>query len=465
MFCLVQKHNLLTHAYRLIRQSGYLIGVAKTRIPLKSILLLIYSIFSLVIFPTATLASTNSQLVNNLVISEINPFGSIGTNGCKTNNAGANRCGFDKWIEIHNPGPNSVNLNGWSLQFLESEQKLNNLAFSSNILLPVNGYFLIGYKENQYQSVLNLANTTPGGVTGKIRNLSNRETGRIQVNLVNPQAQKVFTANLRLQDFPDLQASLTSNKRYSLEYTGQQWVVATNEFYPDNFGTPKNTVSLSNSDLDNQQVESLVTNDSAANEPLPNQNTANNWLTENVDATATETLTQPATQPNLQTQTSPAPEFVPDNSPITENNLSKVDSEALTNSDLEPALNTPKLVITKPQISAVASTSQSTQNVTNQLLNKEWLIYPDLNTLLIKQINILQPKVVVLQDKMMLFDQSPSQSSYQLIFADEQGLWDYFVNYRMILLLVLLLFLGLAAGQIEFSVLRESCGIAKWATV
>ncbi len=464
MFFLFRKHNSAICVDWFVKQSRHLIKVAKTPILLKLTLLLIYPILSPITFPTVTFANTNSQLVSNLIISEINPFGSIGVNSCKVNNSNTNRCSFDKWIEIYNPGPNSVNLNGWSLQFLESDQKINNLVFTSNILLPADSYFLISYKESQYQSVLNLANIKLGGITGKIRNLSNRETGRIQVSLLNPQAQKVFTVNLRLQDFPDLEESLKLNRRHSLEYTGQQWVVATNEFYPNNFGTPKNTVSLLNLDLDNQQVESLVTNTGIVNDSVPNHSTAENSATENANANVTETVLQPAVKPDLQTQTNLVTEPLPNNSLITENNLLPISDEMLTNPNPEPATHVSGIAATEQQTSTINSTNQSAQNLVKTPAFNQHLTYSDLSSLLIKQINILDTKTVIFQDKTVSESTRSTHSYSQLVFVDQTSLWEYFFSYRTILLLALVLFLGLALTQTKINQFTPD-PILKWSAI
>jgi len=456
MFYPVVTTNLVVCINWFIRSLYGLIKFVKT-----SILPLTCLFLSSTTFPVVVFANTNSQPVDSLVISEINPFGSIGPNGCKTNNSSANRCGFDKWIEIHNPGPNSINLNGWSLQFLESDQKINNLVFTSNILLPADSYFLIGYKENQYQSVLNLANINPGGITGKIRNLSNRETGRIQVNLLNPQGQKVFTVNLRLQDFPDLEDGLRLNKRYSLEYIGQQWVVANNEFYPNNFGTPKNTVNLPNPDLDNQKIESLVANTNTVNDPVPNHNTVENLVTENANATAIEAAVQPATQPSVQTQTNPETENLANIWLTTE---SEIASKTQTNPNLESATNVPEIASIRQQDLIVANNTQSAKNLSQSLFNSEWLTSSDLNNLLIKQINIFQPKTVILQEQTLVNSTQSTHSSSALFFTDQTSLWEYFFSYRTILLLALILFLGLALTQTKNEDFTSST-IFKWATV
>ena len=462
MFYPVLTPNLVICVNWFIKKFYHLPKITKIQALLTSILLLTYLIPISIIFPTIVFASTNSQLADNLVISEINPFGSIGINGCKTNNTTSNRCSFDKWIEIHNPGPNSVNLNGWSLQFLESDQKINNLVFTSNILLPADSYFLIGYKESQYQSVLNLANLNLGGITGKIRNLSNRETGRIQVSLLNPQAQKVFTVNLRLQDFPDLEESLKLNRRHSLEYTGQQWVVANNEFYPNNFGTPKNTINLQNLDLDNQKAESLVTNTGIVNDSVPNHSTAENSATENANANITETVLQPVVEPNWQTQTGLVAEPLPNNSLITKNNLLPISDEMLTNPDPEPATHVSGIVATEQQTSAINSTNQSAHNLVNTPVFNQHLTYSDLNSLLIKQINILDTKTVIFQDKTVSENTRSTHSSSQLVFVDQTSLWEYFFSYRTILLLALVLFLGLALTQTKPNEFTPDT-ILKWA--
>ncbi len=382
-----------------------------------------------------------------LIISEINPFGSINTNNCKSVQVETDRCSFDKWLEIYNPTNSSVNLNGWSLQFKNSDTKLNNLVFTQNIIMQPHDYFLIGYKEVNYYSTVVSAGISFGGITGKIRNLSNRETGKIQVSLVNPRSENVFEVNLNLRDFPQLQDSLNKpktksqnitqesediyeEKRYSLEYVSGRWVPSRNEFYSNNFGTPRNTVGH-NIDLDSQKIEQIVVIDKPTDltqptQPLP-ANPIPDTSSEVVTDLATESLAmQTALDQNLATQNS-------------------LELSPVLNVPVPPVVKTPSIVLdTGNQFSQstqnILKQAESTviQNVGNSTTNSSQII-----SLIDKQISIFEPKQTVLSSSADL-----EHSNIQKIsILNEKQLWEYFFSYQAMGILVILLAVGLAISQ------------------
>jgi len=69
-----------------------------------------------------------------------------------------------------------------------------------------------------------------------------------------------------------------------------------------------------------------------------------------------------------------------------------------------------------------------------------------------------------LQEQTLVNSTQSTHSSSALFFTDQTSLWEYFCSYRIILLLALILFLGLALTQTKNEDFTSST-IFKWATV
>lgn len=402
-------------------------------------------LFIVLVFAWIRPVSVFTQIPETLIISEINPFGSINDSNCKSLPIEVSRCSFDKWIEIYNPTHVPINLNGWSLRFKNSDTKLNNLVFTQNIIIQPQDYFLIGYKEINYYSTVASANIHFGGITGKVRNLSSRETGKIQVSLVNPKSQNVFEVNLNLQDFPQLQDSLNKlktksqntaqesgdiyeEKRYSLEYVSGRWVPSSNEFYPNNFGTPRNTVGY-NIDLDSQKIEDIMVIDESVNSTQLPQTLSANPISE----ISSEVVMVQGTE-------SPAIQAVPDQNLATQHP-----------SELSPVSNTPAPLIVKTPSIVLDMGNQFSRNTQTILKDTESIVAQDVGnsttspshiiSLIEKQMSIFKPKQVVLSFSVDF------EHSKKISALNEKQLWEYFFSYQVMGILVIFLAMGLAISQ------------------
>jgi hypothetical protein len=109
------------------------------------------------IFVVSSMTTLNVQGANSVYISELN------YNGSSVN-------GGDKWVELHNPTSNLVNLDGWKLK-MPNSSKTGNINLLGSI--PANGFYIVGVKNAKFLSVLpradlidfnitNISNTTPG---------------------------------------------------------------------------------------------------------------------------------------------------------------------------------------------------------------------------------------------------------------------------------------------------------------
>lgn len=353
-----------------------------------------------------------------LVISEINPFGSLNETNCKTVDAN-NRCGYDKWLEIHNPTTSSINLKDWSLQFRQSGSNNDNLLFIQDIILPPDGFYLVGYKEVNYQSTLVSAGLNPGGVTGKIRNLSNKSSGSIQVNLLNPERQTEFEVNLQAGDFPGL---LAEEKRQSLEYVGGNWTLSTNEFYRDNFGTPRNTV-VAGLDLDSQPSDAIV-----VAPPLPKTEPKN-------DPTPPPKKPEPAASPKSESQPATKPEIAPE--PIQKAQPAKPEKILNSNTQAEPVKSEIKAVA--PQNLIEPSPYFAEQKVKTILDEAEKAVQTNttnVESLIQKQASIFQSSSVPVVEKV---DANNSTNATATSYSQTKDLWEYFFSYQALGVLVILL--------------------------
>jgi outer membrane biosynthesis protein TonB len=386
-----------------------------------------------------------SSAGSSLIISEINAFGSLNETSCKTVPAN-NRCAYDKWLEIHNPTPNPINLKGWTLRFRGSSAAGDNLPFIQDIFLAPGGYYLIAYKEINYQSTLQDAGIAPGGLTGKIRNLSNKAQGTIQVSLLDPEQAPVFEANLNAADFPKLLND--SGARYSLEYSGGGWDLATNEFYPNNFGTPKNTANL-NLDLDNQRDDLVVVAPTPTSPPSePND-------TPSTPPAPAQPQPQPQPQPEAEPVITPEPQLVPEtiNQPVTTPTpvvtiapepkpaiepTPHPEAVKVADNLLEPAVQP-----IAPIASQLGEPLETVETVVSQTSQVEVLIQ--------KQAAVFQSQAVMETAKAGAGQSSSSSEAVKAKSASlsSRQLWEYFFSYQALGILTILFAVSYAFSQRE----------------
>lgn len=162
-----------------------------------------------------------------LIISEINPAGSVKENGCKTGLV-EGRCAFDKWVEITNVSGESINSAGYILSFKGSDGVLNNLNLNLGQISSGQSK-IIAYNEVNFVSVLSEAGVFPSQYSGKIRNLSSRETGFASVRLLK---------NNLVVDEANFNFDMSPDRAFSYERVGNTWVKSSQQFFVNNFGTP-----------------------------------------------------------------------------------------------------------------------------------------------------------------------------------------------------------------------------------
>ncbi len=199
-------------------------------------------IFTVIILSTSTAAFASAN--NSLIISEINYFGSIQENKCKTIETDKNRCGFDKWFELYNNSSNAINLKNWKIQLRNSTNQEDTINITEDINIKPRGYIIIAYDEVNFDSALRKLNIEPNIKSGKTLRISNNEHKTIQIKLINPDSKVIFEVNLDSAVLDTIEQKMKTGKKYSIEFDLKKnsWVISTNEYYKNNFGTPKNIV-------------------------------------------------------------------------------------------------------------------------------------------------------------------------------------------------------------------------------
>jgi hypothetical protein len=190
----------------------------------------------------------NTYASSDLIISEINPSGSVGD--CL-------ECSYDKWVEIKNITNQNINLENYKLRFFNSTASEYNLNLDKGLLQP-NQTYLIANKRSSLKSILSIVGVTPNQISGKILYISNQENSSVNVALINPAGSIIHNVNLNLNNFES-----TDTEKRSLEYVDGIFVNSTKVLYGNNFGTPKSSILLPI-----QQIE----------EPKPQVATNNNIL-------------------------------------------------------------------------------------------------------------------------------------------------------------------------------------------
>ena len=210
-------------------------------------------LFVLFLFPFITVKAENSPLL----ITEINYAGSVLPNNCKTVAPSANRCGFDKWLEITNIGNSSINLSGWTLRFRQSLSANDNIPLPAT-LLPSGETFLVAYYEVNFVSALQTAGIIPNYYSGKIRNMSNMENQMVDIQLLDSNNSIIQSIFFNASDLSAFQSEMEAGTKHSIELTNvNSWAVAQQSFYEYNFGTPLPFFSLNPNPIPNpaEQIE------------------------------------------------------------------------------------------------------------------------------------------------------------------------------------------------------------------
>lgn len=171
----------------------------------------------------------NAYSEGNIIISEINAFGSTGD--CL-------ECSYDKWIEIKNTSSKNINLEGWKIRFFNSSADGNNILLNRGFLLP-NQTYLLANKRSSLQSILTRSNIKPNQSSGKVLYLSNQENSTINVQLVNPDSIVIQSVSLSSNDFEK-----TEGVKKSLEYQNGVFVNSSKAFYANNYGSPTSSILL-----------------------------------------------------------------------------------------------------------------------------------------------------------------------------------------------------------------------------
>jgi len=171
-------------------------------------------------------------LGESLIINEINPFGSIEEQNCKTV-ASENRCGFDKWLELINNSEKEINLMDYSLRFRQSENSQDNLPLP-DYSLPGKAIYLITYTEKNFISTTQKAGFLPNFSSPKLLRMSNQETGLTDIQMLY-KGQIIQSVYQNFGESPKSQ----SGAKYAFELNKSNvWSQSENMFYKDNYGTP-----------------------------------------------------------------------------------------------------------------------------------------------------------------------------------------------------------------------------------
>lgn len=191
------------------------------------------SVLSLNLFSGFLLISPQTVFANplnhqNIQITEVNATGSVGGN-CKNDPSFANRCAFDKWVELKNISQEKVNISAYSLRFKDSSNHQNNV-FLPSFVLEAGQYFLVGFSEKNFVSNLPVA---PDYTHFNIKNLSNiNEGANLDLIYQEKSLQKVILS---------AQNSDENQEKRSWEFINNRWVLSQSEFVSNNFGTPQNS--------------------------------------------------------------------------------------------------------------------------------------------------------------------------------------------------------------------------------
>ena len=188
----------------------------------------------------------NSNPNNSIFISEINYAGSTNPSNCKKILSARISCSSDKWVEIYNPGTQSVSLKGWKIGV--GQRKNDPSLFASTFYLPNIGIkpkeaVVFANKNKNLTSTLDLANINYQ-VSGSLFGISNNTSGQkyLRVALINDE-KIVSERNIQNLDVIEKENNISQTKeskhtiiydssnsdpKFSLEST----------YYPLNFGNP-----------------------------------------------------------------------------------------------------------------------------------------------------------------------------------------------------------------------------------
>jgi len=169
-----------------------------------------------------------AQSTPQIQITEINAYGSSQQNGCKSVVVQYGRCAFDKWVELTNVSSNTASLSQYQLSFGAVPTIKNTITFDQDVVIAPHSSVIVAYNEVNFVS----ASSVPVlDYSGKVLYVSNRETGQIGATLFDAARQVVDTVAIQ-------NPYIESQNSYSFEMLNGEWISATTEFAPHNFGTP-----------------------------------------------------------------------------------------------------------------------------------------------------------------------------------------------------------------------------------
>jgi hypothetical protein len=259
------------------------------------------SILISLLLPSLRLIVVSAE-IGNVVISEINYQGSIRPD-CP-------RCPWDKWIELYNPTTQTQNIGEWLIRFRNSEAKYDNIQIPSGAVIKPQGFYLIGEKETDLQSTLQLVGISPDFTAAPMQNISNNSLKKIEADLLNKSKQSVHKVKVEPDTLIALESSNQPYQKRSLE-TYPKLKLSDNEYYPNNFATPRFLSVVSQKPPTVSTPQPAAQDNGQANQTIP-------------------TISQPVKNPSPQPNSRLSPAFTPDPIPNPSTSLSNQPASNLT---------------------------------------------------------------------------------------------------------------------------------------
>lgn len=169
---------------------------------------------------------------SNLIISEINYAGSAVEGNCKQDLAASNRCSYEKWVELSNISDKNIVISGYTIRFGSMDATGDIFKLSGNIQSGKS--IVIAYTEVGFAPVF----SSPNFTSGKVLRVSNNTSGAISVGLFDDKGSSQDIVNLTTDTF----GSKDDMRGKSIEFNGSSWSVSSNQFAPNNFGTPGSSI-------------------------------------------------------------------------------------------------------------------------------------------------------------------------------------------------------------------------------
>lgn len=187
---------------------------------------------SLLLFGLSLISINVSATTNHPIVTEINYQGS--------SHPQCQQCAFDKWIELYNPNPTPLSLDGYSLRFKNSQEPEQNLSLQGSSINPYS-YFLVANKRSGMDSLLPYVGINPNVISGKVLSVSNNQTKSVNLTLLF-NFEIVQTVELGPTFFDQLVSS-SSDVRHSLEFINGRWIRSEYEYYAGNYGSPMGVIA------------------------------------------------------------------------------------------------------------------------------------------------------------------------------------------------------------------------------